>query len=413
MNKLFNRNFILLWQGQLVSQIGSQAFVIAMTFWVKHETGSATLVGMLMMISHLPGVILGPLAGTIADRYSRRRIIIFCDLINGGAVLIVTVFLFSDPTAKTLILISLFIIATIVASVGSFFRPAITAAIPDIVPKNKVSTANSLIQSSVQIATFIGQGIGGVLFRILGAPFLFLFNGISYFFSAVSELFTTIPQTLPEKPLNWQETLKAFKTDTIKGLNYVWKSRGMRSLFLVATVLNFFAMPFFVLFPFYVEDFMKVSADWYGYILAAFGIGSITGYTVSGTIQLRGRARSNILIGVLIVMSSSFSSLCVVFIPSIVLIIVFFIGALNGFFNINVITILQITTPGEIRGRIFGLLNTLTMGLAPVAMGFSGVIADLSNQNIPNIYLICGGILSVISLMVSKNKAFRDFLAKE
>ena len=411
--KLFNRNFFLLWQGQLVSQIGSQAFAIAMMFWVKHATGSATLMGMLMMVSNLPAVILGPIGGTIADRYSRRRIIIFCDFLNGVVVLTLAILIFAYPSATELILISLFIVSTLVAVNGAFFRPAITAAIPDIVPKTKIAAANSLTQSSIQIATFIGQGAGGVLFRVLGAPVLFLVDGVTYLFSAVSEFFITIPQIVPEKGPKWQETLMAFKQDTVAGFTYVWQRKGMRTLFAAATFLNFFAMPFFVLFPFYVEDFLKVAPDWYGFLLAAFGIGALLGYTVAGTIQIAGKRRSKLLIASLILMSLGFAGLGIVFSPVAALTLVFLNGVLNGFFNINVMTILQITTPSEMRGRVFGLLSTFTMGLAPIALGLAGIVADLTGQNIPLIFMACGVSLAVVSVVASLSREFRDFLANE
>ncbi len=369
--------------------------------------------GLLMMTSNLPAVILGPIGGTFADRYSRRKIIIFCDLISGIAVLCLATLMFTKPDAQETILIALFIVSVCVAIVGSFFRPAITAAIPDLVPKQKVSAANSLNQASVQISTFIGQGAGGILFRILGAPVLFLIDGLTYLFSAFSEFFIVIPQTIPEKSLNQSHALKSFKTDTIAGFRYVWQRKGMRTLFAVATLLNFFAMPFFVLFPFYIEDFLKVTTDWYGFLLAAFGIGSLLGYMLAGTIRVAGRTRSTLLISSLIVMSLGFAGLGMVFVPTIALILVFVIGMLNGFFNINVITLLQITTPSEIRGRVFGLLSTFAMGLAPIALGLSGIVADLTGQNVPLIFIACGVILAIISTIAATAKEFRKFLAYE
>jgi len=71
-----NRNFFLLWQGQLVSQIGNQAFLIGTMFWTMEATGSASLMGAYMMLSMLPMIVLGPLGGTVADWYPRRRVII-------------------------------------------------------------------------------------------------------------------------------------------------------------------------------------------------------------------------------------------------------------------------------------------------------------------------------------------------
>jgi MFS family permease len=366
-----------------------------------------------MMVSSLPAVILGPIGGTVADRYSRKTIIIICDVINGVVVLSLAVALFVAPGAKDMLLAWLFTVSVIVAIVGSFFRPAIAAAIPDLVPKDKIAAANSLNQSSVQISTLIGQGAGGVLFRLLGAPVLFLIDGLTYLFSAFSEWFITIPQTLPEKSPKWRDTFAAFKADTIAGFRYVWSHRGMRTLFAVATLLNFFGMPFFVLFPFYVEDVLRASTDWYGFLLAAFGIGSLAGYTLAGTIHLSGKMRSRAMIAALILMSGGFGGLGAVDVPIISLVIVLASGMLNGFFNINVITILQVTTPSELRGRVFGLLSTFAMGLAPIGLGLSGIVADLTNQNIPLIFMACGGILAALSMLASMSREFRNFLEEK
>lgn len=411
--KLMNKNFFLLWQGQLVSQIGSQALVIAMMFWTKHATGSATLMGMLMMVAMLPAVIIGPIGGTFADRYSRRNIIIFSDIVSGIAVLSFAGLLYIFPDAVKLILVCLFLVTLIVAVVGSFFRPAISAAIPDLVPEEKVEAANSLNQSSVQIALFIGQGLGGVLYRLLGPLVLVLADGISYLFSAFSESFITIPQVIPEKSSQWKDVYHAFKQDTIEGFHYIWRRAGMRNLYLAAAFFNFFFAPIILLLPFYVEDFLTAKTDWYGYLLAAFGFGTLVGYLFAGVIKLSGKSRCILLIVILISFCIFFGSLGLVNRPIIALTLILIAGMIDGIFNIIIVTLLQKTTRSEIRGRVFGLLNTLSLALFPIAMGLAGIVADLVNKNIPLIYTSCGFILVILSIILSMNKDFRNFISYE
>jgi DHA3 family macrolide efflux protein-like MFS transporter len=409
-SRLFNRNFFLLWQGQLVSQIGSQAFAIAMMFWIKHATGSATLMGMIMMVSMLPSVILGPLGGAFADRYSRRRIIILSDVINGIVVLTLAALMLLLPGSTATIIIWLFVVSVLVAIVGSFFRPAISASIPDLVPPDKVAAANSLNSFSVQFSTFLGQGTGGVLFRLLGAPILFLIDGVTYIFSAFSESFITIPQAKRPDTEEAMSIVKSFRHDIAEGLRYVWKRVGLRNLFLGATLLNFFSMPIILLLPFYVEDFLHATPDWYGFILAGFGVGAMIGYLFAGTAKLSGSARSWLMVTLLFVQTLALGGLGLISARLTALCVMFAIGIMNGIFNVNVTTILQITTPSGIRGRVFGLLSTLANGLSPIAMALSGVIADLVNQNVPVIYVTCGAITATLSIPLALNREFRDFL---
>lgn len=411
--KLFNWNFLLLWQGQFVSQLGSQAYAIAMMFWIKHATDSATLMGLILMVSSLPGAILGPVGGTIADRYSRRKIIIFSDLINGLCVVGLSALVFYYASETNLIITALFIVGLVLGIIGAFFTPAISAAIPDLVPKESIASANSLSQSTVQISMLIGQGIGGVLYRILGPPALFLIDGITYLFSAASESFIDIPQEIPDKSTGLKEKFREFKEELKAGFQYVWQYKGMRALFATSAFLNFFAMPFMVLFPFYVEDVLKESVDWFGFLLAGTGFGSLLGYVIAGSIKISGNKRSLFLIACLVLLSLGWGSIGFVTSPILALFVAGFSGLLGGIFNINVMTILQVASPSEIRGRVFGLLTTLSMGLAPISMGLSGIVADLLDHNIPMIFLGCGLLMALLTLFVSLNRHFRQFLAQE
>jgi MFS family permease len=410
--KLFNRDFLLLWQGQSISRLGIQAFAIAMLFWIKHATDSATAMGVLMMLSNLPAVILGPIGGTLADRYSRRAIILASETLNGVAVLSLAVLMFSAPDATDIILIWLFIVSLFGAIVSSFFNPAMSAAIPDLVPADRVNAANSLSQSAAQIAVFIGQGIGGTLFRLLGAPILFLINGLTYLYSAACVWLIRIPQTIPPRPGDGREQFAIFKNDLRAGLRYVWSTRGLRELVILSALLNFFSAPIIVLLPFYIEDTLKVSVDWYGAMLAVYGIGSVIGYGL-GALKLAGRARSRVMIALILVEALGYSLLGWARDPISALALALIGGGVGGLVGILITTLLQITTPGEIRGRVFGFLATIAGSITPIAMGLTGIIADALDQNIPLIYASCGAILFAVSALIASRREFRMFLAFE
>ena len=412
-SRLMNRNFFLLWQGQLVSQVGSAVFSIAMMFWIKHATGSATLMGLLAMVSALPMVLFGPVGGTFADRHSRRLIIIYGDILRGLVNLSIAMVLFLAPGATEASLLLLLTASAISGMVMSFFNPAVAASIPDLVPTQKVAAANSLNQFAVQVTSFLGQGIGGVLYRVLGMPVLALFNGLTFLFSAVSESFITIPQEIPQKNGDWKKTLADFKQDLLEGLSYIWSRKGLRALIFGFSVINFFSIPIIILFPFYVEDFLLASTDWMGYLAAAFGFGAMGGYVFAGSVILSGNTRKNLLIFSLLLETLLMIELGLVLIPWVSLCVIFIIGLCNGFLNINVMTILQQSTPSVIRGRVFGLVGTITGGLAPIAMGLAGVVADLTGQNIPVMYISCGAITLIFTAIISFSSDYRRFLAFE
>ncbi|MDD2717669.1 MAG: MFS transporter [Candidatus Wallbacteria bacterium] len=413
MNRLFNKNFYLLWQGQLISQIGNQAFEIALLFWIKHATGSATLMGLIMMASTLPSVLLGPVGGTFADLHSRKRILVISDLICGTILFLMTAALFLWQSNTNLIICCLFTTSVFISTVNSFFKPAISASIPDLVPLDKIAAANSLNESSVQISTFIGQGLGGVLFRLLGPVTLFLADGISFFLAAFSESLITIPQVIPEKKTGFSEIFRHFKLETIEGFRYVWQRKGIRNLFVIAAFLNFFMIPVITLLPFYIEDVLKATTDWYGYLLAGFGFGALIGYTFAGTVRVSGKVRSIIVPILIVVNSAAMGLLALLSSPIQAMLLMFLAGIMNGFINISIITILQLTTASEIRGRVFGLLGTICSGITPIAMGLAGVVADLLNKNIPAIYIFCGSAGAILSLLVGLDRATREFLAYE
>jgi MFS family permease len=411
--KLFNRNYFLLFQGQLVSRLGSQVYAIAMVLWIKDATGSATLMGLLMMVSAIPGVLLSPMGGAIADRFSRRMILVISDLTRGLAMLVVAALIYTMADSVNLLLGTLFVVAILTGTVTAFFRPAIAAAIPDLVPKDRVVTANSLGQLSLQLSVFFGQGLGGTLFRLLGAPFLFLINGISFLYASFSESLIKMPEVTPKEELSVKEHWQAFVVDLKEGFRYAWNRPGLRELVFISAVINFFTIPAIVLLPFFVEDTLGVRVDWYGFILVSFGLGGLLGYLFAGIVRLPGRSRMYLMLTFMIGQSVLYGVLGFMPRPIFVVILAIVAGFMGGYITVNITTVLQLSTPSEIRGRVFGLLGMVAGGLTPIAMGLSGIIADALDQNIPLIYAVSGGIMVLLSILVALLPQTRDLLAFE
>lgn len=384
-----------------------------MVFWIKHATDSATLMGVILMVSSLPAVLLGPVAGAFVDRYSRRAIIVLSDVIRGLAVLTLAVFIFIAPGATGTIIPWLFGVSVVSAIISAFFGPAVSAAIPDLVPKEKITAANSLARISYQIAMFLGQGMGGTLFRVVGAPGLFLLNGLTYLFSGISEFFVRIPQPVRDKTSSVREQIHVFRRDLVEGFRYVWKQEGLKQTVLLSCLITFFSTPVLILLPFFIENTLGVEPDWYGFLLASYGLGSVLGFLVAGALRLSGRRRGLFLIVSILVDATCYALLGLAGTPVVALIIATVGGLTEAFVMVHITTLVQIATPALMRGRVFGLLGSLAGSLAPIAMGLSGIIADLTNHNIPLIYLGCGTAMVVLAIALILRRPLRQFLSQD
>lgn len=408
--RLFNKNFLLLWQGQAVSRLGNQAFAVAMMFWVMEKTGSASLMGLLMTFSMLPGVLLGPVGGTFADRHSRIRIIVVCDLIAGVGVLALALLMMSLPDAVDVIIPVLFVVAVLGGVIQAFFMPAIAASIPDLVAPERLAAANSLNQFSNQASLLIGQAAGGILYNTLGAPLLFLVDGLSYVFSGLSETFIRLPPRPRPQEEEKQPVFRIYMRQTAEGFRYVWQRIGLRSFILAASFINFLIMPLMVLLPFYVSLYLRQGSEWYGFLMAGLSAGAVAGYVLAGVLKLRGAARARgILIGMLL-MPAFFGIVGFVRVPALAVALVFLAGASMGLINVYLVTMIQGSTPSEIRGRVMGLFGTMSGGLMPIGMALGGFVGDLTGKNVPLIYAVCSGASVLLVLGFWTLRDFRDFL---
>ncbi len=411
--KLFNRNYLILWQGQFVSRIGNVIFGFAMTAWFTFTLDSPALLGLYGMAAGIPAVIFGIIGGTIADSYSRKKIIVYTDAINGILVIALALLFFLLPDSlankNDILLIGVFTTGIFSAITHAFFGPAVDAALPDIVPLTHLAQANSFGQLSRRSAQFIGQAFGARLFAVLGAPVFILVNGISYIFSAVSEMFIHIPQNIPEKSKVLKDRYSDFRKDLGEGFTYILKNKGLKKLVFVSIFTSFFMQPIIILLAFYVKDVLGLPERWYGYLMISFGIGALIGYLSVAIFRISGKTRSKIVILFLLIQSGGFIVLGFVSTSFEALLVTFIGGIFNGYVLVNLQTIIQMTVPSEIRGRVMGLLTTISASAVPLGQGLSGFLAEIFS--IQFIYITIGAIMVVIYFFISLNRDFRIFIS--
>lgn len=382
-----NKDFLLLWAGQLVSQLGTQISTIALMWWVIDKTGSAKAMGIMMLFSTFPSVILSPFAGTFADRINRKALIISMDVFC-GILLLLTGYL---SYFKILNIWHVNIIVCLKQIAQAFFTPAINASIPNIVKKDEIVKANSMNQGALNLSIILGPALGGILIALFGAAWVFIADGLSYLISALAAAFVYIPKI--KREINGKTS---FFFDVKDGFNFVKSNSTLFGILLLAAALNFFAGPIDVGIPVLANKILKVGAAGLGYLFTAWGVGAVLITLYLSVFKISLKRYLQVMFGLVISggcflmmgMLVNFKALLLVFGLS---------GFVVALINIHINSFLQESTPDEMRGRVFGFVTMLCGALMPISMGLSGWAIEGAGFStvfiVMGIAIIAGGII--------------------
>ena len=384
--RLWNRNFLLLWQGQLVSSLGDTVYAIALGFWILAVTGSTALMGTLMAASTLPRVLVGLLAGVVVDRSDRKWMLIAMDLIRG--VLIVGIGLAAYRGWIQIWMV--FAAGVVLSACSAFFFPAVSSSIPDIVPKEKVVQANSAFSLIYTGSGIVGNSAGGFFYQALGAPLMFLLNGISYVISAAAILLIRIP-AIPRPALP-----QSFGLDFRSGLAFLWRVRGLRVSVGLFSVLNFFSvMGIMLLLPLFQKT-PALGPGLYGLLMAGITGGMFGGFLLTSFLTVKPARRFLVFYLCGVAGMAAFAILPLVASFPLMLGLGFFFGVTSAVVNALINGVVQITVPPEMRGKVFSLLGTVSGGLMPIAFALGGVLGEVIPLRI--MIALCFGITWLVFL---------------
>jgi MFS family permease len=210
-----NRNFRFLWLGQVVSQMGDWFDTIAVYTIALRLTGSSRSVALIMVARFLPSVVMGPLSGVVADRFSRRSIMITADLMR--AIVVLGFLFIRRPDQMWLV----YVLTVMQLAFSAFFEPAKTAAIPSIVSDRELVPANTIASVTWSVMLTLGAAIGGLVAGWFGTDVAFVLDSLTFVASAILIAGVVMPKR-PARPKARVTIGKALGvTDTIEGARYV------------------------------------------------------------------------------------------------------------------------------------------------------------------------------------------------
>lgn len=390
---MWNKDFIILVQGQAVSCMGSALYSVAASLWAYEMTGSALIMSIVYSAANIARLVMFPLAGVVVDKFSRRNLIVLCDAICGLSMLTVAIAAMTWGKGSVWMLV---VHSAITGAISSVFSPSINTMMLSITKKHHFVRANSVYSAIEYGVDIVGQGVAGSLYVILGAPVLFLLNGLSFLFSAGTEVLIT------EDPKWKQLEKKPFLKDAAQGIQYILLNRGVGLNLLLAFFINFaFGILNVVLIP-----WMLCYGEAYYGLLGSFRSAGV----VIGTLLL---AAKNIPEGkqygmyfwcqVVFVGSIALAAIMPSFAPIAVL---FCIAYANQYvFNSLQRSAVIIAAPDEIRGKVICAIQALAMGFSSLGNLFGGVAGTVMEPQ-PLILVLMVLLLAAI-LFLGRHKCVK------
>ncbi len=391
---LRHRNFRLFWFGQLISLIGTWMQSIGQAWLVLELTHSAWLLGVVGALQFLPVMLLSLFGGVLADRLPKRKVLLFTQ----SFAMLQAVLLWALVASGQVQIWHVLVLAALLGLTNSLDMPTRQAFVVEMVGREDLTNAIALNSSLFNMARIVGPGIGGLIIAWLGVAPLFLLNAISFIAVIIGLALIDMNHlyALARRPNVSLDTAKQSTLQSLReGLAYVIRTPSVLLIIAVVGVISLFGINFNVILPLFARDVLHAGPGGFGFISAAFGLGSL----FSALWLAWGNNKPSIrqlLIGAL-----AFCVLEILFAISHMYMLSLVLIAAVGFsqiaFSATANTTLQTVSPDHLRGRVMSVYMLVFAGTVPLGNLFTGGIAHLFSAPIS---LLLGGGLSLIAAIV-------------
>lgn len=388
---LSNRNFTLLWIGSLVSNSGSWMQIVAQGWLVYQLTGSAFALGVVGIARAIPMVIFPPMGGVIADRFPRLKLLKTTQVIN-----LVLGLLMAILTDIGLITVwQLVLLGFLGGLVNSFDQPTRQAMLPDLVRREDLTKAVALNSSAWQGAALFGPSIAGIAVATIGVAGAFYMNAVS-FLAVVAALY--LMKGVPEYSTR-SGPKRGLTTDLIAGLRFVRATPLVLALLAISTVVGFFGRSFQQFLPVFATDVFDQGSVGLGLMMSMPGAGTLVGAAVIAVLSDARRKGFIFLFSTFL-----FGTTLVLFSIDTIFVVALGLLFLTGLFQLvsgsMMSAMIQLETPGQMRGRVMSLSTVTYQGFSPFGGLFIGGLAGAigTSEAVALSAAICA-LIAVVALL--------------
>lgn len=363
-------SFSALWTSGVISLFGDRLNQIALAVIVLSYTGSAVAVGFVFLAAALPNLLLGPVSGTLVDRWDQKQVLVVSDLLRAAVVLLI-------PVAVTQNVVLVYPLIFAVTSISIFFRPAREAIMPRIVRSDDLLTANSANWLAETLADIVGYSLAGLFVAFLGSAIALAFwlDSATYVISALLILTVTVPPVIHTAA----EAGAGVFAEMRAGWRFLRKETALLTNMAQAVVAQFGAGILISVTLIYVDTVLRddrlATPTAYALMEAGLGLGNLVGGFVIGLLGPR------LAKGRLIILGYAAYGGCIVGLGltgniAAALGLAVGVGISNMIYIIPSQTLFQQRTPGDMIGRVVGIRFSVVFASLSVAMALSGFLVD-------------------------------------